>query len=63
MMASEIERATRALRDPDAGVRRIAVLDLVEAADEEAVVPLLVEALRDADATVRAEAARGLEGI
>ena len=45
------------LANPDATVRRIAMLDLADwAGDEHA--DLFVQSLRDTDATVRAEAAR-----
>src|SRR5579871_5860202 len=63
MLTTDIERAAEALGDEDATVRRVAVLDLTEAADDETIAPLLIGALRDSDAEVRAEAARGLAGI
>lgn len=49
------------LYDTDAGVRRIAVLDLLDS-DEDDISPLLITALQDSDAGVRVEAARLLEG-
>lgn len=50
------------LRDPDATVRRIAVLDLGDL-DGDAHVPLLIGALEDSAAQVRLEAARALEAF
>lgn len=50
------------LGSADAAVRRIAVIDLPYSDEEDDVVPLLVTALSDADAGVRAEAAKALEG-
>jgi HEAT repeat protein len=51
------------LRNPDAGVRRIAVIDLPYTDEEDDIAPLLVAALADTDATVRLEAAKALEGF
>ena len=51
------------LRSPDAGVRRIAVIDLPYTDEEDDVAPLLTAALRDPDAQVRLEAAKALEGF
>ena len=62
-MTSSLDEVARALREDDPTVRRIAVLDVLDAGDDEASVGLLVGALRDVDAEVRAEAARALEGI
>jgi len=45
------------LFDDDAGVRRIALIELADEEDEENL-PLIVHATQDVDATVRAEAAR-----
>src|SRR5688500_4115796 len=50
------------LADPDAEVRRIAVMELPYC-DEEEILPLLLAALADDDAQVQAEAARALEGF
>jgi HEAT repeat protein len=55
-------RLQQRLADPDAEVRRIAILDL-EYSDEGEFLPLLLRALSDRDARVRAEAARVLEGM
>ena len=51
------------LRSPDAGVRRIAVIDLPYTDEEDDVAPLLTAALADTDAQVRLEAAKALEGF
>ena len=59
MMATIHDR----LRNADAGVRRIAVIDLPYTDEEDDVAPLLVAALSDTDATVRLEAAKALEGF
>lgn len=48
------------LRDSDPGIRRVAVLDLVDSPEEEAV-GLLIAALGDKDETVRMEAARMID--
>jgi DUF971 family protein len=50
------------LTAPDATVRRIALLGLSNWSGDENV-DLFIDALRDTDATVRAEAARVLEGF
>jgi len=49
------------LASPDPEVRRIAVMDLLDS-DEDDIDQYLLDALKDADARVRAEAARLLEG-
>ncbi|RZJ06466.1 MAG: HEAT repeat domain-containing protein, partial [Rubrivivax sp.] len=59
MMATIHDR----LRNADAGVRRIAVIDLPYTDEEDDVAPLLVTALSDTDAAVRLEAAKALEGF
>ncbi|HEU6455569.1 MAG TPA: HEAT repeat domain-containing protein, partial [Roseateles sp.] len=59
MLATIHER----LRNSDAGVRRIAVIDLPYTDEEDDIAPLLIAALADADAAVRLEAAKALEGF
>ncbi|HEX7638485.1 MAG TPA: HEAT repeat domain-containing protein, partial [Burkholderiaceae bacterium] len=49
------------LADPDAAVRRLAVMDLPYS-DEAEIAPLLLPRLRDDDPGVRAEAVKALEG-
>lgn len=62
MMITDFEQQLlERLHDADAGVRRIAVLDLLDS-DEANISPLLITALHDPDAGVRVEAARLLEG-
>lgn len=62
MMNANIEQQLLGrLHDSDAGVRRIAVLDLLDS-DEVNISPFLITALGDSDAGVRVEAARLLEG-
>ena len=56
----DLEDIKQRLTDPEASVRRIAVMDLIETADSEAI-PLVIMGLRDDDADVRAEAARVLD--
>ena len=51
------------LQDSDPGVRRVAVIDLPYTDEEDDIAPLLVAALSDPDAAVRAEAAHALEGV
>ncbi|HEY8907121.1 MAG TPA: HEAT repeat domain-containing protein, partial [Rhodoferax sp.] len=51
------------LRDPDAAVRRVAVIDLPYTDEEDDIAPLLTAALADTDALVRLEAAKALEGF
>ncbi len=53
------DRFRRLLADPDPGVRRVAVWALARMGDL-AMIPLLAESLRDADAMVVVEAGRGL---
>ena len=48
------------LDDSDPGIRRVAVLDLVDSLEEEAV-ELLIKALNDNDASVRMEAAKVID--
>ena len=48
------------LQDADPGIRRVAVMELVESPEPEAV-DLLVMALSDADETVRMEAAKVID--
>ena len=59
----EVDQIGQRLADDDPEVRRIAVMDLLDIGEEDVMVPLLVQAARDADASVRAEAARCLEGM
>lgn len=61
MITEDIKSIHQRLQDTDAGVRRIAVLDLLDS-DEDNVAPLLIAAAQDSDAGVRVEAARLLEG-
>lgn len=61
IMTENTNTLRQRLHDNDAGVRRIAVLDLLDS-DEEDISPLLITALQDTDAGVRVEAARLLEG-
>ena len=56
----DLEDIRERLADPEASVRRIAVMELIETAEIEAI-PLVIKALRDDDAQVRAEAARVLD--
>jgi len=51
--------ATR-LQDADPGIRRVAVMDLVDSPEAEAV-ELLIAALSDADESVRLEAAKVID--
>lgn len=61
-LAPEVQDLLQRLADPDAGVRRVAVLDFVDVEDE-AVLPALATLLKqDPEPTVRAEAARSLAG-
>ncbi|MDA3876558.1 MAG: HEAT repeat domain-containing protein, partial [Halothiobacillus sp.] len=65
-LANQNEEVTELLArliDPDPGVRRIAVLDLLDTDDYDLVAPALLQALGDGDASVRAEAAIALEGF
>jgi len=48
------------LKEDDVGVRRVAVMDLVDSPEPEAV-ELLIAALSDADASVRMEAAKVID--
>ena len=48
------------LNDADVGIRRVAVMDLVDSPEPEAV-ELLIKALGDEDATVRMEAAKVID--
>ena len=48
------------LQDPDPGIRRVAVMDLVDSPEEEAV-QLLMMALGDSDEMVRLEAAKVID--
>jgi HEAT repeat protein len=58
----EVADLLERLTDPDASVRRVAVLDFVDVEDE-AVLPALASLLKqDPEPTVRAEAARALAG-
>ena len=57
---SDLDDIAARCADEDAGVRRVAVLELAEVTDERAV-PLLVQGLRDADPTVREAAAKALD--
>ena len=61
MITEDIKSIRQRLQDADAGVRRIAVLDLLDS-DEDDITPLLIASSQDADAGVRVEAARLLEG-
>src|SRR5258708_24749769 len=56
---SDLEIAAKCA-SPDAGVRRVAMLELADVVDEGAV-PLLARGLRDSDATVREAAAKALD--
>lgn len=56
----EIEAALPLLNDPDPAIRRVGLLQIVDFADESP--ELFVAATRDADAGVRLEAAKALEG-
>ena len=61
MITEDVKPIHQRLRDADAGVRRIAVLGLLDS-DEDDISPLLITASQDPDAGVRVEAARLLEG-
>ena len=63
LQSIEVEQIGHRLADDDPEVRRIAVMDLLDIGEEDVMVPLLVRAARDADASVRTEAARCLEGM
>jgi HEAT repeat protein len=58
----ELAALAERLQDTDATVRRIALMDLADL-DGDAHVPLLLAALGDEAAVVRAEAARALEAF
>jgi HEAT repeat protein len=51
------------LTHADAEVRRIAVMELPYSDDVDDIVPLLLNALKDPDAMVRADAAKAAEGF
>ena len=57
---SEIDDIATKCAGDDAGVRRVAMMELAERVDAKAV-PLLVTGLRDADASVREAAAKALD--
>jgi HEAT repeat protein len=59
-ITTDLDEIARRLASPDAAERRVAVLDLVEAAEQGAE-RLLIAALSDADASVRRESAKGLD--
>lgn len=61
MMTEDLKALHPRLYDGDAGVRRIAVLGLLDS-DADDIAPLLMSALQDVDSGVRLEAARLLEG-
>jgi HEAT repeat protein len=61
MPATQLASIHSRLASTDPEVRRIAVMDLLDS-DEDDVDQYLLDALKDADAKVRAEAARLLEG-
>ncbi|MFN7353107.1 MAG: HEAT repeat domain-containing protein, partial [Burkholderiales bacterium] len=50
------------LQDPDPEVRRVAVMELPYSDDDD-YIELSITALGDADARVRADAAKALEGV
>lgn len=56
----EVEAALPLLNDPDPAIRRVGLLQIIDFADESPA--LFVAATRDADAGVRLEAAKALEG-
>jgi HEAT repeat protein len=59
--SEELERIAARLKQSDSGARRVAVMALAESAHEPGAGGLLLIALRDADPTVRAEAARVID--
>src|SRR6478752_6297193 len=60
VLASDLDDIAARCTDDDAGVRRVAMLELAEVTDEGAV-PLLVKGLGDADPAVREAAAKALD--
>ena len=57
---SDLDDIAARCTDEDAGVRRVAMLELADVVEAGAV-PLLVAGLRDADASVREAAAKALD--
>jgi HEAT repeat protein len=57
---SDLDELAAKCASADAGVRRVAMLELADVMEPEAV-PLLLKGLRDADATVREAAAKALD--
>ena len=57
---SDLDDVAARCTDDDAGVRRVAMLELAEVTDEGAV-PLLIKGLGDADPAVREAAAKALD--
>jgi len=56
----DLDEVLENLSDADAGVRRVAVMELREL-DEDDAIPLAVKALSDSDANVRKEAAQVMD--
>lgn len=59
--SADLEQLALRLKQEDAGVRRVAAMDLAELAHEPGAGRLLLLALRDADPSVRAEAAKVID--
>ena len=59
--SAALSRIAARLRQSDAGARRVAVMQLAEAAHEPGAGGLLLQALRDSDPLVRAEAAKVID--